>query len=78
MKKKYVSPMLMMTGGHEINFGDSQGTQSGDSPYTWESQEDEDRFYTMFGDEALEDMDRNRDNYISHQEFADFWEEYGG
>lgn len=73
MKKKYVSPILMMTEGHDISYGNSQGTQSGDSNYTWQISEDDQKLFWVSYDETdLPDMDTNGDFIITQDEFDAF------
>lgn len=78
MKKNYISPVLMLTGGHDISYGDSQGTHSGDSPYTWQgiSQEDQDLFWANFDDTDLADVDEDGDYIITQTELDAFFAQY--
>lgn len=74
MKKRYVSPVLMLTaGGHDISYGNSQGTYSGDSDYTWEvSQEDQDIFWVTYDETDLPDVDKDHDHVITQAELDEF------
>ncbi len=75
MKKNYISPVLMLTGGHDISYGNSQGTQSGDSNYSWDPAINEDdiaMFWATFDETDLEDVDSDGDFYITQAELNAF------